>query len=116
MADVVSWMPGVLVALIGVLPGMLAWRQATQAREETERTQRYAQGLDARKADQLAFDSARSIYEAALEEARRQLAQRLEQILLLERDVARLHRRVDALERALRSAGVPVPPEEAATP
>jgi ubiquinone biosynthesis protein UbiJ len=109
-------MPGVLVALIGILPGMLVWRQASQAREESARTARYAQGLDARKADQLAFDSARSIYEAALAESRRQLAQRLEQILLLERDLARLRRRVDALERAMRAAGVPVPPEEAEAP
>jgi hypothetical protein len=116
MDDVASWMPGVLVALIGILPGVLVWNQAKQAREETQATQRYAQGLDARRADQLAFDTARSIYEAGAAEQRRQLAQRLEHILLLERDLARERRRVDALVLALRAAGIPVPPEEADTP
>jgi hypothetical protein len=110
--DVEPWLPGVIVALIGILPGMLVWRQAAQAREETKRTERYAQGLDARKADQLAFETARSIWEAGLDEARRQLAQRLEQLLILERDVARCQRRVDTLELAMRQTGVRIPAEE----
>lgn len=108
-----AWLPGVLVALIGILPGMLAWRQATQAREETAIQERIAHGVDARKVDQLAFESARSIYEAGLAEAQRQLAQRLEQILLRDREIGQRNRRIDALELALRQAGVPVPPEEA---
>jgi phosphoglycolate phosphatase-like HAD superfamily hydrolase len=109
---VAAWLPGVLVALIGIVPGVLVWRQAAQAKQETAAAQRYAQGLDARKVDQLAYESARSIYEAGLAEAQRQLAQRLEQILILERDVARLQRRLDAHELALRQAGVPPPAEE----
>lgn len=107
-----AWLPGVLVALIGILPGILAYRQAAAAKEETARQQRFSQGLDAKKADQMAFEAARAIYEAGLTEARRQLAQRLEEILLLERDLQRLRRRVDALEVPLRQAGLPVPPEE----
>jgi hypothetical protein len=116
MANVPPWMPGVIVALIGIVPGMLVWRQAAQAREETQATQRYAQGLDARRADQLAFETAQSIYDASIAEQRRQLAQRLEHILLLERDLQRERRRVDTLELRLRQAGVPVPPEETEQP
>jgi hypothetical protein len=108
-----SWLPGVLVALIGIVPGVLVWRQAAQAREETLATKRYAQGLDARRADQLAFETARSIYEAGAAEQRRQLDQRLEHILLLERDLARERRYTDTLKLTLRHAGIPLPPEDA---
>jgi hypothetical protein len=107
-----SWLPGVLVALIGIIPGVLVWRQAAQAREETAMAQRLTQGIEGRRVDQAAFEAARAIYEAGLQEAQRQLTQRLEQILLLERAMARCERRIDALVRELRQAGVPVPTEE----
>lgn len=111
MADALAWMPGIFVALIGIAPGILVWRQSAQARQDTEDAERIARSVEHRRADQAAFEAARAIYEAGLAEAQRQLAQRLEQILLLERDMARCQRRLGTLEKALRDAGVPVPEE-----
>ena len=113
MSSVSTWLPGVLVALIGIVPGVLAWRQATRARDEMQAQERATESLDHRKVDQAAFEAARSIYEAGLIEAQRQLTQRLEQILILERESARHQRRIDALEAAMRQAAMPVPPKEA---
>lgn len=114
-----SWVPGIIVALISILPGMLVWRQATQAhteakltREEIKAQQRQAESLDARKVDQAAYAVAESIWKAGMAEAERQAVQAREQTILVERTNARQRRRIDALELALRQAGMPVPPEE----
>jgi hypothetical protein len=110
--DVLAWLPGVLVALIGIVPGVLVWRQAAQAREDTEDAQRAAEGVERRRVDQEAYTVAEAIWRAGMAEAERQAVQAREQVLLREREIGRLQRRVDALEVALRTAGVPVPAEE----
>jgi chromosome segregation ATPase len=104
-----AWAPGVLVALVGIIPGVLVYQQATA---KLKQDARQAARDDIREA----FDSAKRLYEGGIQEAQRQIDSCNRRIAELEADLeaARgreggLRRRISRLEDALRRAGLAVP-------
>jgi hypothetical protein len=108
----VPWLPGIFVAMIGIIPGMLAWRQAARVQEEAEEEEEAHHGIDRRRVEHEAYKVAESIWKAAVLEAERQAVQSRETALIREHDLGRCQRRVDSLIQTMRSAGVPIPEEE----
>jgi predicted nucleic acid-binding Zn-ribbon protein len=104
-----SWLPGVLVALVGIIPAILVWGQAGRARKQSASK---ATRDDVREA----FDQARTLWEGSVQEAQRRIESCNKRIVSLEGDIeaARqrekgLRQRVARLEEALRRAGLQVP-------
>jgi len=104
-----SWLPGVLVALVGVLPAVLVFQQADRARKDTANK---ATRDDVREA----FDTARKLYEGGIQEAERRIENCNRRVAALEADVEAARTREQALRRwirkledALRREGVAVP-------
>lgn len=104
-----AWLPGILVALVGVIPAMLVWQQADAARKQTATK---ASRDEVREA----FDTAKKLYEGGIAEAERRIEGCNKRIVSLETDLeaARLRershvRRIGRLEDALRRAGLSVP-------
>jgi hypothetical protein len=104
-----AWLPGILVALVGIIPAVLVFQSADRARKETASK---ATRDDVRDA----FDTARKLYEGGIAEAERRIDGCNKRVVALEADVeaARLReqglrRWIGRLEEALRRAGVPVP-------
>jgi nitrogen fixation/metabolism regulation signal transduction histidine kinase len=104
-----SWLPGVLVALVGIIPGILVFWQAGQARKQS--------ALKASKDEvREAFDQAKSLYQAGIDEAQRRIENCNRRVTSLEADVEAARTREQALRRwirqledALRREGIPVP-------
>lgn len=104
-----AWLPGLLVALVGIVPGVLVWQQAGAARKQAATK---ASRDDVREA----FDSAKKLYEGGLAEAERQIVAQSRRISSLEADLEAARqrekshvRRIGRLEDALRRAGLNVP-------
>lgn len=86
-----SWLIPLAVALVAAVPGVLAYRQATKAADATADASRLT--IEAG-----AYERARSLYEAALDQLEKQLTG-LQAQLNVERDVSnRLRNQVNALE------------------
>lgn len=104
-----TWLPIILVALVGVVPAFLVWSQAGIARKQAaiqvDRTTR----LDERKADRDELASALDFWKRSFDAValdNKELRAELE----VERQAhKRTRSRVDRLEQTLRRAGVQVP-------
>lgn len=103
------WLPGVLVALVGVIPAMLVFRAADEARKQAALQADRTLRLDERKADRDELQSALDFWKTSFNAV--QLDNReLRKDLDTERGVTRrLSQRVGRLEEALRRARVPIP-------
>lgn len=89
-----TWLPGVLVALVGVIPAVLVYQQADAARKQ-------AAIKDQRTASREDLDSARQFWRESFDAANKRIGQ-LEGELDTERaETRRLRRRVDRLETIL---------------
>jgi uncharacterized membrane-anchored protein YhcB (DUF1043 family) len=104
-----AWLPGILVALVGIIPAVLVWLQTDKARKQAADQ---ASKSDVREA----FDSAKNLYEGGLQEAQRQIDACNKRVAELEAAVeaARVREKslrswIGKLERALRQAQVPIP-------
>jgi chromosome segregation ATPase len=104
-----SWLPGVLVAMVGIIPGVLVFWQAGQARKQSASK---ATRDDVREA----FDQARTLWEGSVQEAQRRIESCNKRIVSLEADIEAalirekgLRARVVRLEDELRLAGRPIP-------
>jgi predicted nucleic acid-binding Zn-ribbon protein len=104
-----AWLPGILVALVGIIPAFLVFQQADRARKDTASK---ATRDDVRDA----FDTARKLYEGGIAEAERRIENCNRRVTALEGDLeaARVRERalrrwVGQLEAALRDAGVATP-------
>lgn len=97
-----SWLPGVLVALVGVIPAFLVWVQTDAARKSADRqSQRTASRED--------LDSAREFWRESLEAANQRIAQLSTDLDVERGETRRLRVRVGRLEDTLRRAGLAVP-------
>lgn len=103
------WLPGVLVALVGVIPAMLVFKAADDARKQAATQADRATRLDERKADRDELASALDFWKRSFDavtldnkELRKDLdAERVQG--------GRLRMRVGRLEQALHRAGVDIP-------
>lgn len=104
-----TWLPVVLVALVGIIPAILTWQQADAARKQNAEQARRTARLEDRKVDREELQAAVTFWKTSFDAVTLD-NQQLRKDLDLERGVTRrLSWRVDKLERALRAAGLPVP-------
>jgi predicted nuclease with TOPRIM domain len=104
-----AWLPGILVALVGIIPAVLVWFQTDKARKQAAEQ---ASKSDVREA----FESAKRLYEGGLQEAQRQIDACNKRVAELEVDLeaARVREKglrqwVARLENALRRANLAIP-------
>lgn len=104
-----TWLPGVLVALVGVIPAFLVFQQADAARKQAAAQADRTTRLDERKADRDELASALDFWKRSFDAVtldNKELRAELE----VERQAHRRTRaRVDTLEQVLRRRGIPVP-------
>jgi multidrug resistance efflux pump len=104
-----TWLPGVLVALVGVIPAFLVFQQADTARKQaTVQADRTAR-LDERKADREELQSALTFWKTSFDAVTKDNGELRKELATERRDAVRLRRRVERLEDALRRAGLSVP-------
>lgn len=96
------WLPGVLVALVGVLPAILVYRAADEARKQAAAQAERTAILDERKADREELASALDFWRTSFDAVTLDNKE-------LRKEVRWCRARIDKLEQILRRAGIPVP-------
>lgn len=96
------WLPGVLVALVGVIPAVLVYQQADAARRQSAAQADRAAELEQRKADREDLQALVDIWKQSFDAVTLDNKD-------LRKEVGWCRRRITQLEQALRRAGVPIP-------
>jgi chromosome segregation ATPase len=104
-----AWLPGILVAMVGIIPGILVYAQAGAAR-------RQAASKASKDEVREAFNAARDLYQAGITEAQRRIENCNRRVATLEADMEAARTREQALRRWIRQLEDALHREGIATP